>query len=340
MRSAIQPTITPNSFILYKFSTGMCPNLNINASYLKPDNSPVCISHSIRAKIHELHKKAKIPEQSSMIEYEQPYHHLVSAAKTTSTICKLPLSLFFLELVELVKINYLKNDLEMDTNTVLFVNESLEKITEFMSMYRTNNSSLNVYATKLYDKEEMLSGYNAMDFIFINRIGRMDYQATLNLIQTHQKDNGMLIVKTSDLFYKQSIEFIHILNSMYQQIIFIQPSISSLLNGDKFIVCKNKKRKHKMSNATKVGVSEDVVNTNAGLEPLLNWPIYLLNKMEDMNIYFGKRQLENIQQYIENTGKCVTSITAATNVALTNTNKYKCIQWCKNFQMPIIQPNI
>jgi hypothetical protein len=294
----------------------------MNITNIHPDNSPVCISHSIHAKIQELLKKAKIAEQPLLMEYEQPYHHLVSTKKISSSICKLSLSLFFLELAELTKINYLKNDLENEANPVLFVNETLQESVEFMSLFRpSGNPSLNVYATQLYNKEETLSGCNAMEFIFVNQVDRMDYQATLNLVQTHQKDNGTLIIKTSDLFYKQSIEFVRMLNSMYQQIVFIRPSISSLLSGDMFIVCKNKKRKHKMSAVLD--------------EPLLNWPIYLLNKIEDMNIYFGKRQLENIQQYIEKTGKFGATETT-TNAAIVNTNKAKCIQWCNNFQVSVI----
>ena len=333
---------TNNSFILYKFSAGTKPTLNMNINHLYPDNSDVCISHSIHAKIKELSDKTKIKEKEDPnMEYIVPYHHLASTKDSPSTICKLCLSAFFLELIELVKINYLMNALETEVSPVLFVNATLTESVEFMSVYR-NKAFLNVHAMQLHStKDDPLppSSRNNMKFIFIDKVGRMDYHEVLNVIHTYQSDEGTLVVKTSDLFYKQSVEFLNILVSMYHHIIFIQPSISSGLSGDRFLVCKNKKRdtmirQQKMSSSARLLSDDKDVSYGGSGSGSGSWSMYLLNKIEDMNIYFGKRQLENLQNYIEKKTKYNAVNAAALIATLASNNKSKCIQWCNAFQVP------
>ena len=157
-------------------------------------------------------------------------------------------------------------------------------------------------------------------FIFMNFITRQDYYAVLNIVSMYQKIKGTLVLKTSQLFYKQSIELMVALNAMYAQVAIVQPSISDPLSGELFIVCKGRQKKEltnfQASSTTATGSCSTL----------------FLNKIEELNIYFGKKQLECLQKYMENVGA------SATTSTLVQANVAKCIQWCKTFHVPYHVP--
>jgi len=161
-----------------------------------------------------------------------------------------------------------------------------------------------------------VTSYNQMDFIFINSVTRLDYYAVLNIVSMYQKIKGTLILKTSQLFYKQSMELMVALNSMYAQVVVVQPSVSDPLSGDMFIVCKGRHKK-------------ELTNFQASSCPC---PTLFSNKIEELNIYFGKKQLECLQKYMENV------CTATTSSQLVKANVVKCIHWCKTFHVPHYSP--
>ena len=307
------------AFSLYNFSTNYVSESNISNLY--PDLSPPVISHSVKSKLEELMNKSGLDKlvASEKDEHIYPYHHLVSSCENISSICKIQLSFFFFELVELMKINYMINTLENQSKSILFVNaDSFTECTNFVSLYR--NNVLNVFSTNIHDEIPPVRTNNEMDLIFMNNISRLEYYAALNIIITHQSVGGSVFIKTSDLFYKQSVEFLSILNSIYNQVLFVQPSISNALFGELFIICKNKMEISKME----ISVCKSANN----ILPV-HWPIHLLNKMEDMNLFFAKKQLEALLQYnAENYDSIFTSFMVKSNIS-------KCLNWCKGFQLPL-----
>ncbi len=247
-------------------------------------------------------------------EYVSPYHHL-----TQTTICKTPMQLFFFELLETIKINGLHTALENEYSPILFVNAELPECIDFMKLYRSSASLLNVHVMSIHGITSVNS-YNQMDFIFINFITRQEYYAALNIVSMYQKIKGTLIIKTSKLFYKQSIELMVALNAMYSQVFIIQPSILDPLSGELFIVCKGRQEK-KLTNFHASTIS-------------CPCSTLFLNKVEDINIYFGKKQLESLQKYMDNVSSTMLNDTSCSSHHLINTNMTKCIQWCNIFNVP------
>jgi len=296
---------TSSSLIFYHFI--IHSKINININNLCPELSPIIISHSVYNKVKELTDNILVLHSKSNKDIQQPYHLLISNERLgLSSICKMHMCLFYLELAELISITYLVNLIEKKSTTILFVNSAFhEQNMGFMNLYQKDD---NIYTTNIHDNNIMGSNIAsdvAMDVVFMDNLTHLDYHAALKIIYKYQHEGSTLMIKTSDLFYKQSIEFINILKSLYHQVIFIQPSISDVLRGDKYIVCKNKKNNYT--------VSSFYSDTP--------WSVHLLNKIEDMNIYFGKKQLESLQQYIESPDN------AKFNIC-------KSIQWCKTFKIP------
>jgi hypothetical protein len=60
----------------------------------------------------------------------------------------------------------------------------------------------------------------------------------LSIILKYQSDSGVCVLKISSLTDKPILDIIYILTSLYEKVYIIKPSVSNLINSEKFIVCK------------------------------------------------------------------------------------------------------
>lgn len=271
---------------------------HISLEDLKNDESPPCICDSVWKKVEELKTKHQACLDKTSTVITEPYHFLTTNSHHHS-ISKLSLPLFFYELIEIVKTTHLipliKNT---PLNRMMFgQSQNPEHIKQFVSLYQSGKHDGEISL--------MLPPYN---IIFMDLVGRSDYLQVVEFVSTHQATNGVLILKTSDLFYKQSIAFLHALNTMYGQIIAFRPSISSSITGDIFLICK-----HKRGSAVQLNEIQRYDKHK--------WSMFFLNKVEDLVIYFGKKQLENLLANMD---------ALASEKVLPKT-----LQWCKMLQIPL-----
>jgi hypothetical protein len=313
------------SFTLYKFTANQL--LKYNYGSLIDDNSSICISHSIFSKINELDTKMTI-KGTPVLEFTHPYCHL------TQDILKYKYSLFHLELMEIIKFNNWNFMLENKYNRVLIV-DSMNgmKHVDFLKFYRPTATANNIIQTSLDTWNSLTSSQmetNKFQLIFFNCVYKQHYAQLIQLLQKYHSEGGTTIIKTRHMFYKQSIELMVLLNILYKNISIIQPTISNVAEGYIFILCKNRQRN--INTEYNLKVLNDTSNSSSSL-----YPLSFLNKIEDMNIYFGKRQLEAMQQYLEKSNKyhnSGNSILSTNNMnAHIKANREKCIQWC-NYIFP------
>lgn len=292
---------------IYKFSIGS--NTTKFVSFDSNNNSPTYISHSIQHKVNELIEKITNCSLETTVqqEYTEPYYRLVS-----SPICKLQLEMFYLELIEIIHLNNLTFALENNDNTTLFINTKLIDCIHFMKRYRISSSLLNIHSTSV-DEIAPVHLEKKMDLIFVNHVYYNEYAKILQLILFYQKTRGTLVIKTSDLYYKSSVALLIALNSMYQFVYIVKPSISNIMSGDKFIVCKNR-----LDNECSV-----ILDKKESVS------LHLLNKIEELNLYFGKKQLEQLKKSTEQVQK---STSTFSTIASNNINL--CIEWCKRYNLP------
>ena len=153
---------------------------------------------------------------------------------------------------------------------------------------------------------------------------------------TMQKKGGHFILKIFDIFSKLTLDMLYLLSSLYSDVYITKPHTSRLANSEKYIVCKNFLLEDS-SGLYEVFCNEfSKLDTPEEIHSILNLEhdYYFLNKIEEINVVLGQRQLENI----------ITTLNM-----ITNRNNYdkidsmkklhiqKCITWCEKHDISCIK---
>jgi hypothetical protein len=153
---------------------------------------------------------------------------------------------------------------------------------------------------------------------------------------TMQKKGGHFILKIFDIFSKLTVDMLYLLSSLYNEVYITKPHTSRLANSEKYIVCKNflLDDSSKLYNIFCKEFSK--IDTSEEIQSILPFDhdYYFLNKIEEINVVLGQRQLENI----------ITTLNM-----ISNRNSYdkidsmkklhiqKCISWCDKHDISCVK---
>ena len=113
---------------------------------------------------------------------------------------------------------------------------------------------------------------------------------------TMQKKGGFFILKIFDIFSKLTVDMLYLLSCLYNEVYITKPHTSRMANSEKYIVCKNFLLDDS-SMLYEVFCKEfSKLDTTDEIHGILNTEhdYYFLNKIEEINVVLGQRQLENI----------------------------------------------
>jgi len=208
-----------------------------------------------------------------------------------------------------------------------------------------NNSNNLFYADissclKEFDFNDNEKKFNLM--FFDNNINN-DIELIYNFIKiiiiilNNQLKDGITLIKLNKLDNKIIIELIYYLSSIYDKVIIIKPSISNIINNDKYLLCKkfnvdecNKREIHTLNLNELINVDR---NKLCKIHSILKYklPYFYINKIEEINLVLGQQQLETIDQIIN-------AIKSKNKEEKFENNKknniQKSINWCEKFNIP------
>jgi 23S rRNA U2552 (ribose-2'-O)-methylase RlmE/FtsJ len=155
---------------------------------------------------------------------------------------------------------------------------------------------------------------------------------------TMQKKGGHFILKIFDIFSKLTIDILYILTRIYSEVYITKPFTSRLANSEKYIVCNNFLLDIDESNLfiTRFTNEFEKLTHPDTIVSLLDFEhdYYFLNKIEEINIIMGQKQLENIITTLN----IISSRNNHDKIdLLKKINVQKCISWCEKYDIPCIK---
>jgi hypothetical protein len=155
---------------------------------------------------------------------------------------------------------------------------------------------------------------------------------------TMQKRGGHFILKIFDIFSKLTIDILYILTRVYSEVYITKPFTSRLANSEKYIVCKNfllDETDCEMFITSFTNEFEKLTQYD-NIVSLLDFDhdYYFLNKIEEINIIMGQKQLENIITTLNIIGSRNNHDKID---SLKKMNIQKCISWCEKYDIPHIK---
>jgi 23S rRNA U2552 (ribose-2'-O)-methylase RlmE/FtsJ len=155
---------------------------------------------------------------------------------------------------------------------------------------------------------------------------------------TMQKRGGHFILKIFDIFSKLTTDILYILTRVYSEVYITKPFTSRLANSEKYIVCKNFLLDvNDTQKYIDVFINEfEKLTQYDNLFSLLDFDhdYYFLNKIEEINIIMGQKQLENIITTLNIIGSRNNHDKID---SLKKTNIQKCITWCEKYDISCIK---
>ena len=144
-----------------------------------------------------------------------------------------------------------------------------------------------------------------------------------------QKIGGSFVLKIFDCFYKATVDMIFLLTMFYDNVSIVKPCTSRLANSEKYIVCTNFRFNNSnvyfdyFAKALEKCCQPNIFFTSVlqNIRP----PLYFYSKLEEINLIFGKSQIENIF----NTLSLIDNKFKTDKIDfLIKSNKTKCSNWC------------
>jgi hypothetical protein len=332
-------------------------NINLDVQITDDIVLPI-ISNSLIFYLNNLHNNLFKIEASTdhtnniTIEYISKFVNTLEFIHTTVpgstlTVSKInPDSNIFFELMEIFNI----------FNTSDFIcSKKHMSIAHLTSNYKSTNSLLSIFRNNISDKiinevfdydtlldkfivnkhdtllDLLICEFNVSDYTDINKY-ISNILLIFSIITKYQSYQGTCIIKIENVFYKAIIDIIFMFSAIYDKVYLIKPSISRVMDGYRYIVCKTYNQKQNPQFL--IQVDKQIIsilknnNINKNVFSLLKneIPYYFLNKLEEINTVIGQQQLEAYDQII--------NIFKSTNVEdkielLKRNNIQKCIQWCE-----------
>ena len=251
-------------------------------------------------------------------------------------------------------ISYIRKNKDDKYYGMTLLNDQNKNIPGWKKSDRFLNENKNVYIEKGKDNTGDLLNYNNLQYNYdkhrnsmdiVTGDGGFDFSSDFNKQEVHssllilgqifhalilQKRGGSFVLKIFDIFHKITIDCIYLLTYFYENIEICKPQTSRMGNSEKYIVCKNFKYddttfllnsfKEILKNA-KGGYVTNIIKDYQSL--------YFLNKIEDVNINYGFKQINVIQ----NTINLINNKNVEKINTMVNNNIIQCITWCKTHDL-------
>jgi len=200
-----------------------------------------------------------------------------------------------------------------------------------------NVKNLEYCFNKYGNSMDMLTGDGGFDF-------SVNYEkqeaSSTKLVMTQimyavllQKKNGTFILKIFDIFRKPTTQLIFLLNSLYENVSICKPKTSRFANSEKYIVCKN----FKLENSSVYldafkRILTSFEDKEKHVHSIFNFdiPLKFMNEIEELNCILGKKQLNTIHSTL----MMIQEKRSDKIDKFTKLNVNKCIEWCKNNNVP------
>lgn len=266
-----------------------------------------------------------------------------------------PDSNIFFELLELFHVCNINENLKKKQMINLHVSPNANSSIYFLNILRedSNDINLNENITLLYDRF-IKNGNNKSnikyDFLFFecNKNDYLDIDNYTNfmilllyIIVTYQNNDGISIIKINNLIHKSIIDILYLLTNIFEKVMIIKPSVTNIISGERFIVCK--KFMNNNYSSTKFNLEEILykillnINNhsekNLSIESIINneIPYLFMNKIEESNVVIAQQQLEALDQIIN----IVKNKNKDDKIEILKRNHIqKCIQWCDKYKIP------
>jgi hypothetical protein len=120
----------------------------------------------------------------------------------------------------------------------------------------------------------------------------------LLLILKCQNDEGISIIKISNVYHKPILDILYILTYIFKKVYIIKPNTSNIFSCDKYLICKRFTYNNDYYN--KLCEIYETKSKNLNIHSIISseLPYYFINKIDDMNIIIGQQQLEIIHHII------------------------------------------
>jgi 23S rRNA U2552 (ribose-2'-O)-methylase RlmE/FtsJ len=151
-----------------------------------------------------------------------------------------------------------------------------------------------------------------------------------------QKKGGVFILKIFDTFLKGTVDILYLLSCFYNNVIVVKPNTSRPANSEKYLICydfKYEKTDDLIDTFYEILVLLEKNNTKK-IKSILNieYNYNFIKFIENFNAIFASNQIDNILstvRFIHNKEKKNEKIQD-----IKNKNINKCINWCKNHNIP------
>ena len=272
------------------------------------------------------------------ITFVNPYEFVftkIPGSKLSVSKLKPKTNLFY-DLIEILHNVSLFNDEHSITS--LHISPNYLDSIESTAMFREGSEDCVMYRENMNIDEN----FNdiKVDFIFYEtNVDNYIYSLieALLLILKNQKKGGNCIIKINHIFYKPIVDILYFLSSLYEKVYINKPCTNNITSFDRYIICKNFQKDdthatYVKNNYLKLYVFLKKMD-NRYVKQVLNMdvPYYFKNKIDDINIIVGQKQLESLDQIIticKNKNK---------NDKIENIKKnniQKSVIWCEKYKIP------
>lgn len=258
--------------------------------------------------------------------------------------CEIQHTLLYYDMIEIIytlNLNMFYNE-NVGLRMIHIGNKSLNNY-QYLSVLRNNKMDKHFYFPE-YVEGELNYGF---DYIFYD----IEQEQEHNILELHaspnyimqimnailfilknQKNGGLAIIKIGQLFHKSVVEMLYILTGLFDRVIIMKPSTNNVISFDKYVVCKGfQHNKHNIEKYYSL-LKKWAKRPNPQNYPLCNTrvPLYFINKLNELNIILGHKQIENIEQliYIMKNKYKNDKISM-----LKKQHILKCINWCKKYKI-------
>jgi hypothetical protein len=330
-------------------------SISINPSTTENEIIP-CISQTFinyyNSKKHDIELLCNSNHDYSyenIIQYVNTHEYIFTKVPGSNfSVSKLkPKSILFYDLFEIIQNINLIDIFKEDILNSLIIGKNYEDSLECLEMMRENynNDKFFCYYEYNTDLHNWIKN-NKFNFIIheINNIDNINsyivkFIETVIIITSNLIENGIVIIKIENIFYKPILDIIYLFSSLFEKTYIIKPSTNCISNLDKYIILKNfiiKKNDNILNNYTTIlknFLKYYQVNGNLHIKNIINndLPYYFLNKIDDINLIIGQQQLELFEQVIN----ILLSKNKEDKIeSLKKYNIQKCVQWCEKFKIP------
>ena len=360
-------------YILPKINTELIidPCLHLSMDKITPCISQSLVNYLTKATI-SLNNLLKFDTTYTFKFLNQlinPYEYLFSNVPNSNlSICKVkPASKIYYDILEIYNTLKLSECLPDKNMTSLYYGSGGSVVLEYMQSLREKYDDTNIVIEPIFHPitnithfnndtnaqneptytpvpDDILSMCDYMYFELPDKVYLDTNKYILGLLKAvkfilmYQSQNGCMILKLGNTYYKPVIDILYIISSLYNKSYIIKPNTNNNIYDEKYLVCKTftstqVKRNTYLDKIDKMYSicyrERNEINIQSIVKNEIN--LYFLNKLEECNIIIGQQQIDVYDQMINLVKNKNKSEKVET---IRKHNIQKCIHWCDKYKLP------